>query len=76
MTLDELKAEAKKQGYSLVPRPTYIRLARCPVCHRFPIKYNSRATNNPKYVCDCGLDTGWQKTDKLARETWNKIAEG
>ncbi len=75
MTLEELKEEARKQGYCLQKLPKYIPLKRCPVCNHKPIKYNSLATNKPKYVCDCGTDTGWCKSINAAREKWNQMME-
>ena len=38
MTFEELKAEATKQGYNLVKKPTYIPMAKCPCGAKLSIK--------------------------------------
>ena len=73
MTLDELKAEAKKQGYGLHQLQPYVPIRRCR-CGRKPHRLMSIGGHD-MYKCDCGLKTGWQRSDKEARKVWNKMME-
>ena len=77
MTLEELKAEAKKQGYSLVKRPTYVPLKKCCNCQS---KSHLRQFNDGfwKYwkCVKCGLTARGSSTDKKARENWNVAVQG
>lgn len=73
MTLDELKAEAKRQGYGLHKLQPYVPLLRCR-CGRKPAWYRSIG-NHIKYACMCGKETEWCRSDKEARKVWNKMME-
>ena len=71
MTLDELKVEAKKQGYRLVKIPERITLLSCPVC-------GSKKTSQwygyfgRFYRCDnCNFAGSSAKTIREARKKWN-----
>ena len=74
MTLEELQAEAKRQGYGLHKLQPYVPLLKCPQCGSRPWKKVSKLTNKPMYKCKC-MDTGWCKGDRYARLKWNEMVE-
>ena len=73
MTLDELKAEAKRQGYKLIKDNPVPKMLPC-VCGA-----NRRAewTNiRGKYCYECmkcGRTSSWGDTRREARENWNRM---
>ena len=75
MTFEELKAEATKQGYNLVKKPTYIPMAKCPCGAKLSIKAKWTVYGNAYYCIKCGLESNPSKTQKGARENWNKAVE-
>lgn len=75
MTFEELKAEATKQGYNLVKKPTYIPMAKCPCGAKLSVKAKWTIYGNAYYCTKCGLESNPSKTQKGARENWNKAVE-
>ena len=77
MTLEELKEEAKKLGYRVVPISKYVKLLPC-TCGRKQLNGYWWDSENHGYfykcpVCD--LKAPLAKTDKEARQEWNKMIE-
>ena len=70
MTFDELKAEAKRQGYSLIKKRPYIKRLPCKCgCNEISLFYGSYKTF---YRCDdCGFEVS-AKNEYLLKEAWNK----
>ena len=71
MTLEELKVEAKKQGYRLVKIPERIVLLPCPVCG---LKKTSQWYGylGRFYRCNnCDFAGSSAKTIREARKKWN-----
>lgn len=71
MTLEELKEEAKRQGYGIHKLQPYIPIKKCR-CGAKPHRIISIG-NQDKYVCDCGIKTEWCRSDKEARMRWNEV---
>jgi hypothetical protein len=74
MTLDELKAEAKAQGYRLMPIIPYVKLAPCK-CGRKRIEewFVCDGTGGIFFQCPvCGMKSPKGKTEREAREKWNE----
>ena len=70
MTYEELKAEASRQGYSLIRKEKYVHLLKCPQCGKKPSLWNT--PNGFIYRCDCGVEGERCKTLKMAKLSWNK----
>lgn len=73
MTLEELKAEAKRQGYSLIKKQPYIATKKCPICGKKPGCWISG--KGYLFECDCDRDIEWAKSNRQARIAWNKAIE-
>ena len=76
MTLEELKEEARKQGYNLIPIKKYVKLAPC-TCGRKRIEeWYAVDIHMWQYKCpNCGL-TGYPGvTHDKAKIGWNKKVE-
>ena len=77
MTEEELKAEAKRMGYSLIKRPKAERFLPC-LCgkNRRERWYTNNEDWSVKLVCYyCGLSvTG--KNEKDAKRKWNEYMRG
>lgn len=80
MTLEELKAEAKAQGYKLVknnPRP---KLLKC-TCGGKDFSKWTRPKEDGfsfewKIECrECGKASGWADSERKAIEKWNEMIE-
>jgi len=72
MTLDELKAEAKRQGYKLIKDNPMPKMLPC-VCGSKHRTQWSRA-DGWYYECDgCGRKAKPGKTERKARENWNRM---
>ena len=77
MTLDELRAEAKKHGYKLTREYPYIRMAPCVCGHKNIGSYskwsNDRATAPYFHKCyRCGFASESAKTKYEAKLKWNE----
>ena len=75
MTVEELKAEAKKLGYKIVKNPTYIPLAKCSCGAKFSVKAKWTVYGHAYKCKKCGLESYPAKTYKQARENWNKAVQ-
>ncbi len=75
MTIEELKAEAKRQGYSLIKKQPYIALKKCPKCGKKPVLWVRSLDGKHKCDCDCVWIIEWQKTERQARIAWNEAIE-
>ena len=73
MTLEELKAEAKRQGYKLIKAKTP-RFERC-LCGHNVHQWCSRAgTEQMVYCKHCGLESPWVRGgDAKVIEAWNAM---
>ena len=75
MTFEELKAEAKRQGYNLIKQPTYIPLKPC-VCGAKRSLKMCYTNHGQGYRCyKCGRIAEAAKNNKEARINWNKLME-
>lgn len=72
MTLDELKAEAKAQGYKLVKFQPYIRISPCP-CGRKQIERWYYPGDGIFLKCPvCGRKGPLGRNEREARIKWNE----
>ena len=77
MTLEQLKAEAKKYGYKIVKDLPYIRMLPC-VCGNKSIAYMSAwETPTPYYhrCRKCGFESQRARTKYEARIKWDECIE-
>ena len=74
MTLDKLKAEAKAQGYTLVPIRQYTKLRPCK-CGNNRREHWSTVHGEVLVCTKCGFTSPEGKTEREARENWNKAVE-
>ena len=73
MTLDELKAEAKRQGYKLVKNTKLPKILPC-VCGTYPIEIHSRSLKKYCYECGkCLKPSLWGNTKLEGIENWNRM---
>ena len=75
MTIEELKAEAERMGYNLVPRydRTKVKMLPC-TCGRKRIECWYDQYRWKFYKCPiCGKKAESAKTDNEARENWNRM---
>lgn len=72
MTLDELKVEAKKQGYRLTKIPERIVMLPCPVCgsKRLHQWFGPLGTFRKCFNCYFRGDSA--RTDNEAKKKWNE----
>ena len=73
MTLEELKEEAKKQGYCLTPLKTHIELSPCVCGNNHPTQWYGNASGY-FYQCDrCHRISIGAKTRDQAKRNWNDL---
>ena len=73
MTLDELKAEAKRQGYKLIKDTKMPKMLPC-VCGAERRVELSNTRGAYCYECmKCGRAASWGDTRREARENWNRM---
>lgn len=77
MTLDELKAEAKKQGYRLIKITPTVKILPCPVCGSKRTAEWLRMRDGGGYIrrCynyNCDFEGDWAKTANEAKRKWNE----
>lgn len=81
MTDEELKAEARRRGYTLVPKPPkQIKLIPCK-CGRkagFERWYDGAfGGNKVSFRCpNCGAKSESARSERTARQNWNKMQGG
>lgn len=74
MTLEELREEAKKQGYKLTKKIKYEKLQKC--CGKFPQQELTINPNGKYYYCKhCGRKGKIANSWYQARINWNKGVE-
>lgn len=79
MNLDELKAEAKKQGYNLIKASKYPTRLKCPNCNKKPELWTR--LNMPTYKCTyivrCSICGHEEEAEKKtwAVNKWNNWVE-
>lgn len=73
MTLDELKAEAKRQGYKLIKDNHMPKFSLC-ICGS---KHQAELSNSRGQYCyecwKCGRSSAWGDTRYEAIENWNRM---
>ena len=70
MTYDELKAEAKRQGYKLIKQTPYIRFESCVCGRKYPVLWFGHDSNF--YKCpNCNKTAPGAQTEREARLNWN-----
>ena len=79
MTLEQIRAEAKKHGYKLVKEYPYVRMMPC-ICGHKNIAYCSTFGDKSKkpyyHQCSkCGLTSERTKTKYEAKLKWNECVE-
>lgn len=73
LTLEELKAEAKRQGYKLI-KDKHPRFERCLCGHNVHQWCSRRGMENMVYCKHCGLESPWVKGGNAAViEAWNAM---
>ena len=73
MTLDELKAEAKRQGYALIKKPDPAKLMPCK-CGKKPEHWY--VAGGEVYMCqNCGIRAESGRNRRRAIIAWNKLME-
>ena len=73
MTLEELKAEAKRQGYKLI-KATRPRFERCLCGHNVHQWCSRRGMEKMVYCKHCGLYGPWaKKSHNAVIEAWNAM---
>lgn len=75
MTFEELKAEASRQGYSLVKKPTYVPLTKCSCGAKRSVKAYDTIYGHAYKCIKCGLESYPSKQHKTARVYWNMEVE-
>lgn len=76
MTLEELKTEASKLGYSLIKKKPYIPIKPCPVCGKkgTSVWYGLAGTQRRCSFCDFKGD--WTDNRKISiNKAWNDAVE-
>lgn len=74
MTVEELKEEANKLGYNIIPKTTYIPRKKCR-CGSRPSVYFCNG-GIIKRCNSCGLETKVCKNEKQAHIAWNELVDG
>jgi hypothetical protein len=77
MTLEELKAEAKKHGYKLTKEYIPIRFAQC-ICGQkgYAVKHIKLNPHQYYYKCNrCGFSADGARTQREAKLKWNEYVE-
>ena len=77
MTVEELKAEAKKLGYKIIPIRNRVKLLPCQCGRkRLQMWVDGGSPGGFFYVCPrCGRASLTGKTVNGARKKWNKMVE-
>lgn len=79
MTLEELKAEAKKHGYKLTKEYPYVRLSPCICGHKrigeYFILYSDTKETRFRKCYRCGFASEPARTKHEAKIKWNECVE-
>ena len=76
MTLEELKAEAKKHGYKLIKEKPYIRLSHCICGHKSISQWIHFNGGGYSFGCrKCDFESPPCKTKYEAKLKWNECVE-
>lgn len=77
MTLEELKAEASKLGYSLIKKKPYIPIKPCPVCGKKStlVWYGQRGKGTMRQCSFCDFAGDWTNEKIPITEAWNNAVE-
>lgn len=74
MTIDELKAEAAAQGYSLIRKQPTVKFKPCPCGRKYPAHWYG--PDGVFYRCpNCDLTAAPAKTNQQAKINWNRMVE-
>ena len=73
MTVEELKKEARKLGYTIIKKNPYITLDPCKCGRKKPWMWPAQ-DGSEFYKCpDCGLRAPNAKNNRQARINWNEL---
>ena len=77
MTLEELKAEANKLGYSLIKKKPYIPIKPCPICGKksTSVWYGVRGKGMMRQCSFCDFEGDWTNGKTSVNEAWNNAVE-
>lgn len=77
MTLDELKKEAKKQGYYVMkPSTNYTKFLPCTCGYKKRTELHAENSYMIAYQCKrCGLQSEFRPSAEEARIAWNELIE-
>lgn len=77
MTLEELKAEANKLGYSLIKKKPYIPIKPCPVCGKKSTHmwYDAANKKTARKCAFCDFEGDWTNGKISVNEAWNNAVE-
>ena len=77
MTLEELKKEAKKQGYYVMkPTSIYTKFLPCTCGYNKRTEVHAEDTFAIAYKCKkCGLQSEFREKAEWARQAWNEMIE-
>lgn len=77
MTLEELKAEASKLGYSLIKKKPYIPIKPCPVCGKKStiVWYGTVGKGTMRQCSFCDFAGDWTNKKIPTTEAWNNAVE-
>lgn len=78
MTDEELKAEASKRGYTLVPKPPkQIKLIPCKCGRKTRFETWYVVGKKVAFRCpNCGAESEPARSERTARQNWNKMQGG
>lgn len=67
MTLEELKVEANKLGYSLIKKKPYVPIKSCPVCGKkgTSVWYDTVNKRKQRQCSSCDFEGGWTNGKSL-----------
>ena len=77
MTLEELKTEANKLGYSLIKKKPYIHIKPCPVCGKkgTNVWYGTEGKGTMRQCSSCDFEGDWTNEKISTNEAWNNAVE-
>lgn len=71
MTLEELRIEADRLGYRLVPKNTYIKILPCRKCGKKGVEYWTKNRGEFCKCKGCGVESSVGRTHNEAKRLWN-----